>query len=62
MKPSIGRIVHYNDAGTIRAAIITEVWSDDCVNLEVFGVYEDRIKTSVVLGEGPCQWRWPPRV
>jgi hypothetical protein len=43
-RPSIGRIVHYvlseNDSkyhpGDHRPAIIVNVWSDECVNLQVF--------------------------
>lgn len=36
---SVGRIVHYfpeEDPETPMAAIVTRVWSDDCVNLRVF--------------------------
>jgi hypothetical protein len=42
-RPSIGRIVHYVMSqidgrlpGDHRPAIIVRVWSDDCVNLQVF--------------------------
>lgn len=43
MKPTIGRIVHVNvtreesgEALELRPAIITRVWSNTCVNLQVF--------------------------
>ncbi len=42
MKPTVGRIVHFHEineqgaSGPPRAAIITEVWSDTCVNLAIF--------------------------
>ena len=83
MKPSIGRIVHYvrgsvpdvPDAGMIApsdhsAAIITQVWSETCVNLVVFpkGSPLDSshagVKTSVVFSnEGtPYSWHWPEQV
>jgi hypothetical protein len=41
MKPSIGRIVHVlvdpktNNGSDVAPAIITRVWSDECVNLRV---------------------------
>ena len=69
--PSIGRIVHYgietqSGAGPVawNAAIIVRVHNATCVNLKVF---EDNygtipFKTSVCLGEGAGEWRWPPRV
>lgn len=63
MKPSIGRIVHYNYNDRIYPAVITTVWNDTCVNLTIFT--EDTVamvKTSVVLGTGADQWSWPERV
>lgn len=40
MKPSIGRIVHVNigtlDTPEWRAALITRVWSDTCVQVTLF--------------------------
>lgn len=40
MKPSIGRIVHFHfeycGEPAVAPAVITAVWSDDCVNLQVF--------------------------
>lgn len=77
MKPTIGRIVHYRlpqhivgaeSAGELRAAIVTRVWNDTCVNLAVFWDGEmvpveglpARV-TSVVQGTGDGQWDWPAR-
>ena len=73
MKPTVGRIVHYwvvDPYGNVvpRAAIITHVWSDECVNLHVFGDGtfggEDQKITSVVKTEAnnPMSWSWPERV
>lgn len=74
-KPSIGRIVHfYPNTGadvsmdeaarrqTAQAAIITRVFSDECVNLAVFGDMGTLIQTSVLQGVGGYRWDWPPRV
>ena len=82
MKPTIGRIVHfvqkkpdgYGDALVHLPAIITAVWGDTCVNLQVFtdGSNSDagetnRVKwiTSATLDETetpqPRTWHWPER-
>jgi hypothetical protein len=69
-KPSLGRIVHFfpTTGSEPLAAVITRVWSDTCVNLEVFGSAagpdetQGRFPTSVVQGPGPRTWSWPPRV
>ncbi len=79
MKPTIGRIVHFvNPYGTgkkIFPAIITNVWSDTCVNLHVFW---DGSNYGVPIGASPfvssviydgrpmpdCDlrtWFWPTR-
>lgn len=77
-KPSIGRIVLYCPDYAEGApqvwypAIITHVWGDNCVNLNVQndGTHplpsDELMPTSVCLparGQvaGPC-WQWPPRV
>lgn len=65
-KPSLGRIVRYGvqtvaGALEVRPAIITRVHNDTCVDLEVFGVHDNRLPTSVVQGDGERQWNWPPR-
>lgn len=72
MKPTVGRIVHYwvvDSYGNVvpRAAIITHVWSDDCVNLHVFGDgsfgADDSKQTSVIRTDSPDSlcWSWPER-
>lgn len=75
MTPTVGRIVHYwpgaNPHGDKRQplpAIITHVWSDDCVNLAVFNdaSYPEPappvfLETSVCRAvEGALRWDWPP--
>ena len=43
-------------------AVITAVWSDECVNLNVLLDGEGTIwKTSVQEGEEETNWRWPKR-
>lgn len=84
MKPSIGRIVHFIKKKTIHygeelvhlPAIITAIWGDTCVNLQVFtdGTNSEEgpngnpqsVKwiTSVTLDESatqPYTWHWPER-
>ncbi len=82
MKPTIGRIVHfvqrkpagYGDVLVIIPAIITAVWGDTCVNLQVFtdGTNSDEqnmapVKwiTSATLDEStepqPRSWHWPEK-
>lgn len=73
-KPSIGRIVIFRTSEEAAhdccfPAVITQVWSDECVNLEVFGHAEGpegepqgRFPTSVLKGDGRRSWSWPPRV
>lgn len=76
MKPTVGRIVYYQlltDSGTVeeRPAIIVRVWSDDCVQLQVFTdgtndgkdyVHGITWRTSVVRDEShqPGTWDWMP--
>lgn len=82
-RPTVGRIVHYyHTANDVEgkcpnAALVTHVWSDECVNLEVApngyhiqpgqrdavdGVVE-RVRTSVPYSDEPKpgHWCWPPR-
>ena len=73
-KPSIGRIVHYHvgefdspelrhNLASVLPAVIVQVWTDTTVNLKVFTDGPvDTWKTSVVLGNDPGQWFWPPYV
>lgn len=52
MKPQVSDLLHYfdEDGSEPRAAIVTKVWSDTCVNLHVFsdGVREAADPTSVM--------------
>jgi len=72
-KPSLGRIVlfraHHANGKSEHPAIITRVWSNECVNLTVFPDTQLPISyTSVLQNESltegwqSCAWRWPPRV
>jgi hypothetical protein len=73
-KPSIGRIVLYRTSqeaqdDCLYPAVITRVWSDNCVNLEVFGNEngplgepQGRFPSSVAFGTDRRSWQWPPRV
>lgn len=76
--PSVGRIVHYvlpdgRSKGEVRPAIIIRVWSQTCVNLQVFIDHtndypipqvEDLWRTSVMEGDKDQlgTWFWPPFV
>lgn len=72
-KPTIGRIVHYQAHGSpdgthkslARAAVITEVFSDECVSLCVLNPTGMYFNTSVQLDEAVVPrggtWHWPPR-
>jgi hypothetical protein len=83
-KPSIGRIVHfvqkkpaqYGEGVVHLPAIITAVWSETCVNLQVFtdgsnseadGTNYPRVKwitsTSLDASDNPQDrtWHWPER-
>lgn len=70
-QPSVGRMVHYQAYGTPggeyksvpRAAVVTEVVSDEEVGLAIFnptGMFFVRAKYSEEPKPG-C-WNWPPRV
>lgn len=76
-KPSVGRIVHYTffdryGNPATRPAIVTRVWNDHTVNLQVFTDGEDDHeeaasgvwrRSSVTHNQSPCAgfWSWPPR-
>lgn len=73
-KPSVGRIVQVNvsDMTTTnplqiwKPLIVTDVHSDQCVSGVIFdafgaGQIGAHPMTSLMPGEGPHQWRWPPR-
>lgn len=69
MKPSIGRIVIYhcdeskkqmNNNDIDAPAIITAVWSEQCVNLKVLLDGPEILwMTSVMMGIGDNEWSWP---
>lgn len=64
MKPSIGRIVHYNSSHGTAAAIVILVHRDESiVNLQVFDP-SGRIRSVAAVEQGDSlgQWNWPPRV
>lgn len=78
-KPSLGRIVLFKISGDAingqdeHAAIITQVWSDTCVNLTAFPgsgriiggssvMHESTLLTDEPRIVGTRSWRWPPRV
>jgi hypothetical protein len=85
MKPTIGRIVHFVQkkpeqygSGVVHLpAIITAVWGDSCVNLQVFtdgsnsepgpnaNPPSTKWITSATLdasGQQPMSWHWPEKV
>lgn len=67
MTPTIGRIVHFKTRGsadgvyppTNFAAMITKVYTNDCVSLVTFGESGFRFETSVMQGNDVGQWHWP---
>ena len=69
-RPSLGRIVVFREFADVdcaamqdRAAIVTAVWSDTCVNLTVFDPDgSTRGVTSATLGDGHRSWSWPRMV
>ena len=73
--PSVGRVVHYYTANPSEQsngagegpypAIITRVWSPDCVNLKVLpdcGPVFDTTSVQTKLSSSSRYWEWPPRV
>ncbi len=81
MKPSVGRIVHYvlssgTNKGEHRPALVVRVWSDVCVQLQVFtdatndfptGIGSNGLfwATSVLIDETDKKentWHWPEKV
>lgn len=49
------------EAGKLCPAIITDVHSDDCVDLRIIIRGQDAFVTSVALGTAPGTWQWPER-
>lgn len=70
MKPSVGRIVHYQSYGTPggefksepRAAVITGVVDDQTVHLCVLNPEGMFFNKNVKQGNSGGQWNWPTRV
>jgi hypothetical protein len=50
--PSIGRIVHFVQNGVHYAALIVKVWSETCVNLQVFPNGSDHIVSGALDSTG----------
>ena len=67
MKPTIGRIVHYqsyNEGGKCAyASIITQINPDGTVELTTFGPNSLYYQHNVAYSEAPKEkhWNWPPR-
>ncbi len=71
MKPTVGRIVHYQAFGTpggehpsvARAAVVTQVHNETCVDLCVMNHTGLFFNTSCNYSEEAKggTWRWPPR-
>jgi hypothetical protein len=54
---------NFASAGDEYPALIVRVWTDDCVNLQVFYDGEGSLWcTSRVRGPGLSHWEWPARV
>lgn len=77
MIPSIGRVVHVclsadcaqkiggnAREGDLAPAIITRVFSPDCINVRLFGDGPGEVlwSTSLLHGDQPGYWRWPKRI
>lgn len=67
MKPTIGRIVHYNHDGRIIAGLIAKVTEEKdkptVVGLRLFDFDSDSPEwISCVEGTKKGQWSWPPQV
>jgi hypothetical protein len=72
MKPTVGRVVHYQSYGTPKgeyksqpiAAVVTKVGEDDTVGLAILNPTGMFFNTAVPFSEEPKagHWNWPPRV
>lgn len=66
IEPTIGRIVWFNPTSTDDElpAIITHVWSNDCINIQVFSnnLNGSYLQTSVMYDDDTNgrTWRWMP--
>lgn len=78
-QPSIGRIVHVpmdpatNNGADVAPAVITRVWNDTCVNVQILAdapgtAYRSsltHVESFDGLDNAPdrlYRWTWPPRV
>lgn len=72
MKPTVGRIVHYQAYGTpkgefqslARAAIVAEVHEDEECSVVVLnpqGLFFNKVKHAPDDVPTPGHWNWPPR-
>lgn len=72
MAPTVGRIVHVYTTDKTRqfngvgegpyAALVTQVFSDVCINARVFPAFGEPWETSSCMPEtAPHRWAWPPR-
>lgn len=67
MPPSVGRIVHYVDAGgRCLAAIVTEVVASDVVHIAVFQPARADLRpvswVTFSTAKTPSTWHWPERL
>ncbi len=60
--PTVGRIVHYNNNGTLEAALVVGVHSPTTVTLVSWNSGgTSNTRTSVSLGTEHDTWQWPAR-
>lgn len=68
--PSVGRIVHFVEAGACRAAIVTDTRDDESIDAVVFspaGLGYERNAPHADSSDDPAEreggtWHWPERV
>jgi len=62
-RPSVGRIVHFDDHGETRPALVVGVRASGSLDLTVFRPFGESFgPTDVEQGTSNGTWRWPPRV
>ncbi len=61
--PSVGRIVHFNNGGTMEASLVVGVNGAESVNLVSWNAGGTATtRTSIALGTEPGTWQWPAKV